>query len=285
MSDIITRCPDCNIAFRAQPSQLSAAGGLVRCGTCLMVFKADDFLQQPDPESANIEYMPYVLDGLIDFPEDAEYEIEGELNQALDQQIGDELDAVNIDGNLPKLAAASQTKALDDDLLSTHPKRPSSTKALPFFSAALILILATLLLSAQAVHFNSASLSLNPEYRRLVQKLCATTGCPISEYRNLDGIEISQFIVQAHPQHRDALSIRLLLNNRAGFEQRFPQLLIRFVDLNDAPVAERLFSPSDYLQGRLANAIIMPRNQGIQIHLEIVDPGDKATSYAIELTD
>jgi hypothetical protein len=129
-----------------------------------------------------------------------------------------------------------------------------------------ILILCTLLLAAQAFHFNSASLSLNPEYRRIVQKFCSYTDCPIGEYRNLDGIEILQLIVQGHLEHYGALIIRLLLNNHAGFEQRFPSLLIRFVDLNDAPVAERLFTPSEYLQGRLANATITPRNKSIQIH-------------------
>jgi hypothetical protein len=29
----------------------------------------------------------------------------------------------------------------------------------------------------------------------------------------------------------------------------------------------------------------MPRNQQIHINLELIDPGDNATSYAIELTD
>mgnify|MGYP001024475436 FL=1 len=285
MSDIITRCPDCKIAFRALPSQLSAAGGLVRCGTCLMVFKADDFLQQPDPDMANIEYMPYVLDGFSDLPEDAEYEIEGELNRALDQKIGDELESLTIDDNIPKLSGKSQATLLNDELICPYSEPPDKTKAVSFLSAAVILILGALLLTAQAIHFNSASLSLNPEYRRMVQKFCAYTNCPISEYRNLDGIEISQFIVQGHPEHYGALSIHLLLNNHAGFEQRFPNLLIRFVDLNDAPLAERLFTPSEYLQGRLANATIMPRNKSIQIHLEVVDPGANATSYAIELTD
>lgn len=283
MPDIITRCPDCNIAFRALPSQLSAAAGLVRCGTCLMVFKADDFLQQLDAEE--IGYMPYVLDGFSDLPEDAEYDIERELNRALDKQIGAELKSLTINDEPETLTEASQATLLHDELLGLYTEQKSPRKAASFFIAILILVLGTVSLAGQAIHFNSTSLSLNPEYRRLVQKFCAYTDCPISEYRNLDGIEISQFVVQGHREHDAALSINLLLNNRAGFEQRFPRLLIRFNDLNDAPVAERRFSPSDYLQGRLASATVMPRNQKVQIHLEVLDPGDRATNYAIELTD
>lgn len=82
----------------------------------------------------------------------------------------------------------------------------------------MILILGTLLLAAQAFHFNSTSLSLNPEYRCIEQKFCSYTDSPIGEYRNLNGIEILQFIVQGHPEHYGALSIHLLLNNHAGYE-------------------------------------------------------------------
>ena len=285
MPDIITSCPDCNIAFRALPSQLSAAGGLVRCGTCLLVFKAQDHLQQPGEDPNNIKYMPYVLDGFSDLPEDAEYEIEGQLSRDLDQQIGDELESLNVDDMPAQFTDQAPSMLFDDELIANSGQKKSTSKLLSLLGATAILLVGSVLLAAQAVHFNSANLSLNPEYRRLVQKFCAYTDCPIAEYRDLSKIEVSQFIVQDHPQHYGALNINLLISNKAGYEQRFPSLVIRFNDLNDAPVAQRIFTAPEYLQGRLANAIIMPRNQQIHINLEIMDPGDKATSYAIELAD
>jgi predicted Zn finger-like uncharacterized protein len=42
-SDIVTRCPQCNTAFRVTPNQLAVAAGVVRCGSCLAVFKAVDY--------------------------------------------------------------------------------------------------------------------------------------------------------------------------------------------------------------------------------------------------
>jgi predicted Zn finger-like uncharacterized protein len=285
MPDIVTSCPDCNIAFRALPSQLSAAGGLVRCGTCLLVFKAQDHLQQPGEDPNNIEYMPYVLDGFSDLPEDAEYEIEGELSRDLDQHIGDELESLTAEDVPVQSTDQSPSMLFDDELNANNGQKKTKSKLLSLFGSAVILAVGSVFLAAQAVHFNSADLSLDPEYRRLVQKFCAYTDCPITEYRDLSKIEISQFIVQDHPQHYGALSINLLISNKAGYEQRFPSLVIRFNDLNDAPVAQRIFSSDEYLQGRLANAIIMPRNQQIHINLELIDPGDNTTSYAIELTD
>src|SRR5690606_24799162 len=39
---MVTRCPKCATAFRVSASQLQSAKGLVRCGSCLQVFHAQD---------------------------------------------------------------------------------------------------------------------------------------------------------------------------------------------------------------------------------------------------
>lgn len=46
---MITRCPKCGTAFRVTPSQLQSAKGSVRCGSCLNVFKAQDYLVPAAP--------------------------------------------------------------------------------------------------------------------------------------------------------------------------------------------------------------------------------------------
>ncbi len=43
----ITRCPKCGTAFRITQAQLQSANGAVRCGSCLNVFKAMDYLVAP----------------------------------------------------------------------------------------------------------------------------------------------------------------------------------------------------------------------------------------------
>lgn len=43
MAEHITRCPHCQTTFRVRAQQLSAASGMVRCGSCLQIFKAADF--------------------------------------------------------------------------------------------------------------------------------------------------------------------------------------------------------------------------------------------------
>lgn len=41
----VTRCPHCQTSFRVREEQLDSARGLVRCGSCLQVFKAEDYFQ------------------------------------------------------------------------------------------------------------------------------------------------------------------------------------------------------------------------------------------------
>lgn len=47
----VTRCPHCQTTFRVRDEHLSAANGMVRCGSCLQVFKAAEFfITQTQPE-------------------------------------------------------------------------------------------------------------------------------------------------------------------------------------------------------------------------------------------
>ena len=53
MTQMVTRCPKCATAFRITSTQLESAKGAVRCGSCLHIFKAQDFLvKSPTPETA-----------------------------------------------------------------------------------------------------------------------------------------------------------------------------------------------------------------------------------------
>lgn len=49
---MITRCPKCGTAFRVTPSQLQSAKGSVRCGSCLNVFKAQEYIVASGSEPA-----------------------------------------------------------------------------------------------------------------------------------------------------------------------------------------------------------------------------------------
>jgi predicted Zn finger-like uncharacterized protein len=301
MSDIVTRCPECQIAFRAEPSQLSAAGGLVRCGTCLAVFNAQEYIEQPDSETLNVGYLPYVLDKLDDLG-GATDQLEEELNNVLEGRLDQEIDHEIMDAeqvsraeNTSKFAdmldqiledsAADQTDifnpfAVDEAL--TEPAPASSRSRLPAVAA---LLLALSLLAAAFVYVNSARLSLNPQYRSALQALCQYAQCAIAEYRDLSEIEVAQFIMLSDPQLSGSISMQLLIVNRAAFSQRLPGLKILFTDLEQLPVAQQIISAAEYQLYMETQGKLMKPGQRSKIEMQLADPGSAAINYAIELLD
>lgn len=75
MSSAITKCPVCQTSFRVSETQLAMAGGSVRCGACLKIFKAEDHFISPFlelSERAALEnefrssFETYVLDAFVE---------------------------------------------------------------------------------------------------------------------------------------------------------------------------------------------------------------------------
>mgnify|MGYP001162886046 FL=1 len=301
MSDIVTRCPECQIAFRAEPSQLSAAGGLVRCGTCLVVFNAQEYIEQPDSEALNVEYLPYVLDKFEDLggatgqlEEELNNVLDGRLDQAIDHEIMDAKLASSAENHskfadmLDQLLEDSITDQVDisnpfalDEAL-TQPEPESTKSKLPAVAA---LLLALSLLAAALVYVNSARLSLNPQYRSALEVLCQHTQCAIAEYRDLSEIEVTQFTMLSDPQLPGSIDMQLLMVNRAAYSQRLPGLKILFTDLEQLPVAQRIIPAAEYQLYLPTPGKLMSPGQGSKIEMRLADPGPAATNYAIELLD
>ena len=42
--EMITQCPSCTTSFKVSNAQLGAAGGVVRCGACLQIFRGVDYI-------------------------------------------------------------------------------------------------------------------------------------------------------------------------------------------------------------------------------------------------
>ena len=82
----VTRCPNCQTAFRVSLKHLQVARGLVRCGSCLQVFKALEHLISDEPPTDLLE----ILTTNTTFePETATRQPDPELRQAGDKPVHD----------------------------------------------------------------------------------------------------------------------------------------------------------------------------------------------------
>jgi hypothetical protein len=157
-----------------------------------------------------------------------------------------------------------------------------SKKALPEWLYGLLGLGLILILSLQYLYFNRDQFAEYPNARPLLQGMCKLTGCTIAERRDLSQIELLNHGIFAHPAAENALIIKAVIRNRAPFPQPYPIIEITLNDFNSNRVALRRFSPGEYLLEIPQGDQLMPVNENIPVHLQVVDPGQEAMAFEFE---
>ncbi|MDO6681302.1 DUF3426 domain-containing protein [Oceanobacter sp. 5_MG-2023] len=148
--------------------------------------------------------------------------------------------------------------------------------------AAMVLLV---LLAGQVLYFNFDQWSRSPGTRPLYQTICSVLGCQLPHVQDVRTMSTRNLVVRTHPTIANALIVDTLLLNNSEFEQPFPDLVLIFRDLNENVIASRQFTPAEYLAGEVAGQHSMPGRTPVHIALEILDPGQNAVSYAVQLVD
>jgi predicted Zn finger-like uncharacterized protein len=260
MSVLLTRCPACGTAFRAQPAQLSARSGMVRCGKCASVFDGVANLFEEDAAPDNIEPSPQL--GLFEGAPPATPAAARERPRpAPSRALGD-------DEPLPEF--------LEDEL-------PRPRYSLVW---ALCTFIALAALAGQlAHHYRTELATLVPQARPLLAEGCRLLDCTLRLPRRPDLLSIESSDLQAERQRESLIVLNAVIRNRAPFAQELPSLELTLTDAADRPLVRRVLRPEDYLPERPARE----RSQGIAPGSEAVlrvhfDTGDmRATGYRLYL--
>jgi predicted Zn finger-like uncharacterized protein len=138
-------------------------------------------------------------------------------------------------------------------------------------------------LAAQATWKNIDSLLLDTRFSPISNLLCQVLACPAVAQFDLNKFSTEELFVNAHPQRENALQIDFIFRNNASYPQAFPLVELNFTDLNRRLLANRLFSPTEYLDPELQQFELLPAGASIQIQLEIADPGPEAINYSLAL--
>ncbi|WP_317931323.1 DUF3426 domain-containing protein [Halioxenophilus sp. WMMB6] len=138
--------------------------------------------------------------------------------------------------------------------------------------------LLVLLLIAQIGYLKFDTWSRAQPYRQWYAIACPVLGCTLPTLHDTSKIRIS-LVVRGQPDAEGMLLADAILINTAEFEQPFPTLALRFSDMNDKLVTERIFTPKEYLRGELSGIQLMPSGQPVQLSLELADPGQDAVNY------
>lgn len=138
-----------------------------------------------------------------------------------------------------------------------------------------------LALGLQVVLYRFDALVREPQWRPYFEMVCPSLGCEVPPLYDIAKIQSAQLVVRSHPTAMGALVVEAQLVNQADAPQPFPLLQLRFSDMNEQVVAERVFTPREYMGRLLPLDGMMPPGQNMPISLEIRDPGPTALNYAL----
>jgi predicted Zn finger-like uncharacterized protein len=281
---MLTTCPECHTTFRVTQEHLGLRRGLVRCGHCGVVFNAYDSLLAelvaPPAEPDKIEYAA---------PLPEETQREGEVPELA---VEAPVQTLAPKPELPVAAPEPVAMPPDDEtsesiLLSELPTRARAASpagrlrfSLQFLAA---LILGGLLLLQLAIFQRADLAAAVPASRPLLQALCRPLGCSVALPRQLDKTAIVASSLEHDAENKSRARLSLLLANRGGQAQTWPHIVLTLTDVRDAPVAQRVFAPGEYLAegARLAAGMTAGEEQEIRLDL---DTGTlAATGYALDL--
>lgn len=250
-----TTCSQCQSRFRLTEKQLRQAYGKVRCGECGRVFNA--------------------LNNLKNY--------EGELPP--DYFAGLDDDDAAIDNTRPISDLESDTGSSAERELSLHEAMYGSERRggallgpLGWFIGILLLLALGI---AQAVYYQRYALVENPRFQQQVIDLCRLLPCAETAFASTEQLRLLERNVFTHPVASDALMVTGSFTNQAPFAQKLPDMLISLFDVRGKLIANRLFTPAEYLLDD-RNRSLIEADAVVQFRLEIVDPGTDALTYEFE---
>src|SRR5690606_20178034 len=100
------------------------------------------------------------------------------------------------------------------------------------------------------------------------------------ERSQLELLVSERLLVRSHPRYAQALEVNLVFRNDASSSQPFPAIELGLRDTRNAPLANRVFQPAEYLPPELRTSE-MPAQSSLQVTLEMADPGSNAVNYTL----
>lgn len=187
----------------------------------------------------------------------------------------------------PATEAASSPDSPDAILLSELHGRQAEGGVLPRWKTILytflILLLSAAFLGQLAFFFRGELAAAIPESRPLLNALCQPLGCVVPMPRQLTRQAIVSSSLEHDAEQKSRVRLTFLLANRTNQAQAWPHVLLTLSDVRESPVAQKAFSPEDYLpQGVSARAGFPPQSeQEVRVELDIGNLA--AASYVINI--
>lgn len=169
------------------------------------------------------------------------------------------------------------------------PRRPDAAKLtqpvkkrkLGWLWTLLVLLLLLGLAAQLAFHLRDRLAASHPELRPQLAQMCEILDCVLSLPKDTRHVLILGSDLQTEAEGN--LSLEVTLANRAAHAMAWPVLELTLTDVEDQPLARRMFAPSEYLpSARMENTGIQGRSE-IPFILQLQSKGLKAAGYRLRM--
>ena len=195
-------------------------------------------------------------------------------------ELASQLDFVDDENN--QTASQDNVPLRLRESLAVEPPKPRSR--LVIAGSSLLILILLVLLAGQLLLFRPLDIARwLPQSRPYLEQVCQYAPCHFTANQDLEQIRLANRDVRAHPDKKKALLITATLINEADFAQPYPELQVTLFDLSGNRVAQRRFTPTDYLGERYSPFMLMQSQTPLQIKLDVVDPGSKAVNFEFNI--
>lgn len=140
----------------------------------------------------------------------------------------------------------------------------------------LLSLLVILALFVEYLYFNFDTKSRDIAWRPWYEKACQVFKCTLPPLVDTSQIRSRNMTLS---ERNGSYIVDFLVKNHASFAQPFPNLELRFSNINGKVVARRLFKPAEYVRGELTGAKLMPAGVDIRFSIEVVKPAPDAVNF------
>jgi predicted Zn finger-like uncharacterized protein len=249
-----TKCPQCKSVFPINLNQLRSARGTVQCGECLLKFNALSALHEAS-ELDNGSPQNTISTSSIPLlqQEQEESSVDTEEVQPSSDEASD-------------LIAPWETD---------KPTTSWGTQLFWFLAS-----VASLFLLAGQFYLNEVSHNFQNQRARAFFELgCEQLGCELPAVKNSARIDVVDRSIETRD---DALFLKITLANHASHSQPFPNLKLTLSDFKSRPVAQRVFTSTEYLPKNRPNKL-MATDEPVELQLAIVPLKETISTFSFEL--
>ena len=140
-------------------------------------------------------------------------------------------------------------------------------------------VLLAMLLGGQIAYAERERLLEDARLRPLLDRVCDHFNCRLPMRTAVDAIRLVSREVRPHPSAPKALMISASMVNDAGYTQRFPEVEVTLSNLGERVIAQRRFTPVEYLAEVESIERGFPAGATAPLVFEVADPGQEAVAF------